>query len=167
MQEWQPGPPVDSSFYNETNYKEFPILLSASNQQLIEKIEQRFNPISLLDLIEDVANWIDIWRRKKIRSNKGEGVTKFNNSNSYLQSIGGRTGYHLFQINQVVCSDLSIQNYLQSSIKMSLTEQILRTNVLLIFNNKITSLHFGNRGATLATAVLMCRLGLDKFWLCE
>ncbi len=167
MQEWRPIPPLDSSYYSEKSYEDLPILLRASNQNLVEKIERRFRLTSHAQLNEDIANWIEIWLRKKIRSITGGDLSEFNSTNPYLQSIGGRTGYHLFQINRAVCNDLSIRSYLENLTKMSLTEQALRVNVLLFFNKKLTKLHFGTRGAKLETAVLMCKLGLDKFWFCE
>lgn len=167
MDEWHPIPPVDDSFYDEKSYEDLPILLRSSNTMLIEAVESRFRLASHGEINDDVANWIEIWLRKKIRAFSGGDMSEFANTNPYLQSIGGRTGFHLQNINYVVCSNSSIRIYLENSINLSLIEQSLRINVLLSFSRELTKLHFGKRGATLEIAVLMCKLGLDKFCICN
>ncbi len=142
-------------------------LQGSTDRQLTEAIERSFNLRTHNDLIDDLANWIEIGLRKKIRSLSGGDTREFNNPNSYLKGITGKVGFHLRDINYRVCNNPSLFAYIENSIKLSQTEQAIRITILLLFNNEIKKLHFGRRGATLEIATLMCKLGLEKFLICD
>jgi hypothetical protein len=166
MGEWQPIPSIDGPFYSEKNIDEVRMLLNSSSTDLIRKIEGKFKMTSHSESIDDFANWIEMHVRKSIRSWSGGDTSEFTSSNIYLKSIKGRVGYHLCDLNRVVCNNSEVRIYLENTVELSPVEQVLRINILLLFNNDIKKLHFGNRGAPLEIAALMCKIGLEKFLIC-
>ncbi|MBI1278763.1 MAG: hypothetical protein GC179_11605 [Anaerolineaceae bacterium] len=163
MDAWQP--PLDSkTWINDINIYRTKPLLNLTYEELLDSTEASLFPVLNGGLIDEQANGIETWIRKKLRTWSGGDLSEFI-INPNIITGRSRTDAYLQAINRVICGDQSIKIYLRNLAELPAVEQILWIILLLEKHPQMTKLHYA-RKSQINTAALIDRIGLDKFGIC-
>lgn len=164
MNDWQP--PFDDTWYNISDVNTINSLLALNYSDLIEKVEFGLFPLYSADGIDDFADWIERWIRKRLRTWSGGNLSEFVVFNPQLSTGKWRTDYYLQDIFRVICNDSEIQIYLRQLVNFPVVEQILRIAAFLIKHPVMKNSRFTSRRATWPMSVLIYHIGPDKIMGC-
>lgn len=163
MDTWQP-PFEAKDWISDVNIYRTRPLLELSYEKLLDNVEAALFPVLNGGLIDEQANGIETWIRKKLRTWSGGDLSEFT-VNPNIITGRRKTDAYLQSINRVICGDQSIKTFLQNLAELPAVEQILWIILLLDKHPQMTKLYYARRSG-INIAALMYRIGLDKFGIC-
>jgi hypothetical protein len=167
MDAWQPPPlPNGQTWVDLLSIYRTKPYLDKPYSKLLNSTWWVFGPRNGAIFTDELANFIETWIRKKLRTLSGGDLSEFTIFNPHIVT-GQRRADRFFQgVNRVVCKDESVRIFLHNLLVLPPVEQAIWANVLLHYHPEIKKLPEARQGLTIEVGVLMYRIGLEKFGVC-